>query len=128
VEKPHHRSRGNKTFSGAAQCGRKDSEILKKEYTVDYSTTLGTEPSNVTVEEETSVTLPTLTAAGYEIWRLSAIPISYLRGHWRRELTPTDNITLMQSGRPSKARLTSPLEKDSDAWTGQSLALYQGLL
>lgn len=115
------------TFSVLHSVGGKDSEILTKEYTVDYSTTLGTEPEDVTVEEETSVTLPTLTAAGYEFggW-YSDYELTSPVGAGGASYTPTDNITLYAKWTPIQSPVNVTVTKDSDAWTGQNLALYQG--
>ncbi|NCB75039.1 MAG: hypothetical protein EOM51_09905, partial [Clostridia bacterium] len=115
------------TFSVLLSVGGKDSEILTKEYTVDYSTTLGTEPEDVTVEAETSVTLPTLTAAGYEFggW-YSDYALTSPVGAGGESYTPTDSITLYAKWTSIQSPVNVTVTKDSDAWTGQNLALYQG--
>lgn len=115
------------TFSVMFGVGEPGSEILTKEYTVSYSTTVGTEPSNPIVEEGESITLPTLVEPGYEFggW-YSDYELTSPVGDGGANYTPTDNITLYAKWTPILSPVDLTLTKDNGAWAGQSLALYQG--
>lgn len=103
-----------------------ESEILTPQNTVSYSTTLGTVPSSMTVEENNSVTLPILTEAGYEFggWYSDSGLTSFV-GEGGTSYTPTDDITLYAKWAAIQSPVNVTVTKDSIAWTGQSLALYQ---
>lgn len=115
------------TYSVMFSMGGLGSEILTKEYSVDYSSTLGIEPENVKVEEGISVTLPVLTAAGYVFggWYSDSALTSFV-GTGGGSYTPTDNMTLYAKWTAIQSPVNTTITKDNTPWTGQSLALYQG--
>ncbi|MBN2842752.1 MAG: InlB B-repeat-containing protein, partial [Sedimentisphaerales bacterium] len=114
------------TYSVMFSMGGLGSEILTKEYSVDYSSTLGIEPENVKVEEGISVTLPALTAAGYVFggWYSDSVLTSFV-GTGGESYTPTDNMTLYAKWTAIQSPVNITVTKDGTAWTGQSHALYQ---
>src|SRR6056297_134027 len=81
------------TYSVMLGVGAPGSEtvVVPPRYTVSYSTTVGTEPSNPTVEEGESITLPTLNEPGYKFggWYSYYELTSYV-GDGGESYTPTD--------------------------------------
>ncbi len=114
------------TYSVLFGVGAPGSETLVTGYTVDYSSTVGTEPDDVTVEEENDVTLPTLTEPGYTFggW-YSDSDFTTLVSAGGESYIPTDNITLYAKWTAIQSPVNLTLTKDGTDWTGQSLALYQ---
>ncbi|MGD9676926.1 MAG: InlB B-repeat-containing protein [Vulcanibacillus sp.] len=118
------------TYSVMIGVGAPGSETLVTKNAVDYFSTVGTKPSSELVDPGESITLPTLTEPGYAFggWYSDAGLTSRMgdSGDSYTSYTPTEDITLYAKWTPILSPVKVTLTKDNGAWTGQSLALYQG--